>query len=298
MKKQQGLTLIEIMIALALGLFIIAATLSVYVNTVKSSSNTIKSARLNHDLGMAMSLMSNDIKRAGFWGGAVMEAASIENPFTVVPAPPATTPQTDIHIFNLASPTTALTTTAGDCILYTYDANNSGFETPNDLTDDVDPNATYTTRPNEYYGFRLNTVTNANNVTVGVVQMKSGGATTTADCSGSTGWQAITDENMINITHLAFSFAAMPAQAATPTATPPLPAFPALTGTSRCLNFTTTTHTDALTCASIATGDYVAQKRVVNIRLVGQLIGADNAEVVKTFSSTVKVRNNRVFEQP
>lgn len=81
MNKNAGFTLIEIMIALVLGLFIIGVTLTVYLTTVRGSSETIKSARLNHDLESAMSLMVNDIRRAGYWGGANSEGNSFENPF-------------------------------------------------------------------------------------------------------------------------------------------------------------------------------------------------------------------------
>jgi prepilin peptidase dependent protein B len=118
MKKQIGYTIIEIMIALFLGLIVIGATISIYIATVGSSSNIIKSARLNHDLEAVMTLMINDIKRSGNWGGAVFMADSRNNPFTAA--------TTDIQI-----PT-------ANCILYTYDANSNG-----------------TVDANEYYGFKL-----------------------------------------------------------------------------------------------------------------------------------------------
>lgn len=251
MNKQQGLTLIEIMIALALGIFIIAATLTVYINTIKSSSDTLKSARLSHDLGITMSLMTNDIKRAGYWGRAVIGATNLlNNPFSAT----ATTLSIGTNI------------TANDCILYTYDANGNG-----------------TVDANEYYGFRRYSAGN-NRYTI---QIRSGNAACNA---ASTAWESITDENMINITSVQFSFA--------PLGT--------LTATSRCLNasipVTTTAPTNptnALTCNPAPTaGQKIAQKRVVNIQLIGQLIGADNAEVTKTLLETVKVRNNRVYVQP
>ena len=63
MKKQSGFTLIEIMIALLIGLAnCIAATISIYICYVKSNSRYINSARLNHDLESVMSLMVNDIR--------------------------------------------------------------------------------------------------------------------------------------------------------------------------------------------------------------------------------------------
>jgi prepilin peptidase dependent protein B len=129
MKKQSGYTLIEIMIALLLGLIVVAATITIYITTVKGSSDVIKSARLNHDLDSALALMVNDIRRAGYWGGAMTGSDSRDNPFTV----PDTT---DLQI------------PSASCILYTYDDNASGANTLNDTTDDVDAD--------EYYGFRLN----------------------------------------------------------------------------------------------------------------------------------------------
>lgn len=118
MKKQAGFTLIEIMIALVLGLIVLSATIGIYVSTVKGSTDTINSARLNHDLDSVMSLMVNDLRRAGNWGGAIAGANSETNPFAIGAA-------------NIQIPTAA-------CILYTYDADGDG--TPDN---------------GEYYGFKL-----------------------------------------------------------------------------------------------------------------------------------------------
>jgi type IV pilus assembly protein PilW len=118
MKKQTGYTLIEIMIALLLGLIIISATIAIYVNTIKGSTDTINSARLNHDLESVMSLMVNDIRRAGYWGGAIVGADSSTNPFTTGTA--------DIQI------------PSASCILYSYDADGDGL-----------------VETGEYYGFNL-----------------------------------------------------------------------------------------------------------------------------------------------
>ncbi|MSP28127.1 MAG: prepilin-type N-terminal cleavage/methylation domain-containing protein [Methylococcales bacterium] len=277
MKKQQGFTLIEIMLALVLGLFIITATLTVYVHTIASSADTIKSARLNHDLGMTMSLMANDIKRAGYWGGAVIVATpnttanptSLHNPFTT-----ATSISIGINI------------TANDCILYTYDANSSGALTPTVTTDDIDTN--------EYFGFRKSNTSS--------IQIRS----TNVPCNDATGaWESITDEAVINITDVQFSFTAMAEQAAT-TAAPIHPAYPALIGTSRCLNNTTTASpntNDTIDCtgivntpaATVAAPHSCAVNRVVNIRLSGSVV--NDADARKSISSTVEIKNNRLFQK-
>ena len=120
MKKQDGYNLIELMIALTMGLIIIAATITIYISTIKASADIIKSARLNHDLDSAMALMVNDIRRAGYWGEAMVGTESSENPFTEA--------GTD---FQILSPS---------CVLYAYDADADG---------DVDING------KEHFGFRL-----------------------------------------------------------------------------------------------------------------------------------------------
>ncbi|MDD5578391.1 MAG: prepilin-type N-terminal cleavage/methylation domain-containing protein [Methylobacter sp.] len=245
MKKQSGLTLIEIMIALLIGLIIIAATITIYITTIKGSSDTLKSARLNHDLESAMALMVNDIRRAGYWGGAIAGADSTKNPFTIGTA--------DIQI-----PTAS-------CILYTYDAdpdgpaNITGINTPTDLTDDVDAN--------EYYGFKLDGTT---------IRMRLTG-TTTADCTdGSWGTGEMIEGNKISITALTF------------------------TSAYKCLNVTTAlsynTTCQVVTAANLVTGQKAVESRQINITLNGSLVS--DPTVTKTLTSTVKVRNDRIFTQP
>lgn len=119
MKKQIGFTLIEIMVALVLGLIILSATIGIYITTVRGSTDTANSARLNHDLESIMLMMINDIRRAGYWGLARTGADSSTNPFAIGAA-------------NIQTPTTG-------CILYTYDDDNDGV---------VDSN--------EHFGFQLN----------------------------------------------------------------------------------------------------------------------------------------------
>lgn len=110
------------MIALVLGLIVLGATIGIYITTVGSSSNLIKSTRLNHDLESVMALMLNDIKRAGYWGNATVAADSRTNPFTAT--------ATNIQI------------PASSCVLYAYDADGDG-----------------TVDSNEYYGFKFESST-------------------------------------------------------------------------------------------------------------------------------------------
>jgi prepilin peptidase dependent protein B len=167
MKKQTGYTLIEIMIALVLGLIVVGAAVSIYIATVSSSSSIIKSARLNHDLDAVMMLMINDIKRAGYWGGATVAADSRNNPFTAA--------TTNLNI-------------TGNCILYTYDGGSGS-------TGGVPHNGNGIVDADEYYGFKL--INNS-------IQIRMAG-TTTADCTDGT-WGEFIDADQLTITALNFSF--------------------------------------------------------------------------------------------
>lgn len=242
------------MISLLLGLIVLASTISIYVTTVGSSSSTIKSTRLNHDLESLMALMINDIRRTGYWGGAIIGSDSRTNPFT--------TATTNINI------------PVSTCILYSYDANGNGRLTPATLTDDVDAN--------EYYGFKL-----VNNT---LSMRKTGTTTASADCSDGT-WEEFVDGSQLTITALTFSFVPLDVNG-NGNFTDAID----LQATSRCLNVTTDTVTNAAACAGAVLGNNIAEKRVVNIRLRGRL--TNDATVTKTLNGTVEVRNSRLFTQP
>jgi len=64
--KQAGLTLIEMMIAMVLGLFVIAVIITVFSTNVRSSTESIKMIRLNQELRGVMTMMVDELKRAGY----------------------------------------------------------------------------------------------------------------------------------------------------------------------------------------------------------------------------------------
>jgi prepilin-type N-terminal cleavage/methylation domain-containing protein len=65
-KKQAGLTLIEMMIAMVLGLFVTAVIITVFSTNVRSSTENIKMIRLNQELRGVMTLMVDEIKKHGY----------------------------------------------------------------------------------------------------------------------------------------------------------------------------------------------------------------------------------------
>lgn len=249
--RNDGFTLIEFMIAILIGLIIIVAIGTIYITTYRSSADTLKSAQLNHDMGTTALVMVNDIRRAGYWGGAVTGSEPKNNPFLTATA--------NLQIIG------------NSCILYSYDANGSGFLTPADQTDDIDGI--------EYYGFKLNN---------GTIQMRLSGSTT-ADCDDGQ-WVNLLDSAEINITDLRFSFV------------PDAVNIPNVSATSRCLNVSVDPQElSNKDCASaIADGDITAgeivETRQVLYSMTGTLV--DDNTVLKTLSGSVKVRNDRYFTQP
>lgn len=65
-RKQIGLTLIELMIALILGLFVSLAIMTIFFTNVKSTTETVRMIQLNQELRSAMSFISDEVKRAGY----------------------------------------------------------------------------------------------------------------------------------------------------------------------------------------------------------------------------------------
>lgn len=69
--RQRGLSMVELMIGLALGLFLVAGAVSVFVTHMSNSRTLLVEARLNQDLRAAADMVARDIRRAGYWGSAI-----------------------------------------------------------------------------------------------------------------------------------------------------------------------------------------------------------------------------------
>lgn len=91
--RQHGFTLIELMVALVIGLVLMLGLTTFLINNIRNNSDTLKAIRLNQEMRSTMMLMSRELRRAGYWAST----ASAANPFQ-----------------------TMTTSTAG-CVLYSYD---------------------------------------------------------------------------------------------------------------------------------------------------------------------------------
>lgn len=162
--KQLGMTLIEVMISVTVGLFLLLG-LTVFMSASLGSNVSItKTANLNQELRAIMTLMVRDIRRSGYWGSPSYVTGAISgigfgstfvNPF-------------------------ALDATTAGCILYAYDLNQDG------VLDE-----------NEKFGFLLD------NGAV-LMRTGVGSSTWNCTLAASNAWGYLSDTISTNITGLAF----------------------------------------------------------------------------------------------
>lgn len=107
-RTNQGLSLVELLVAIVIGLFVAGAAISIYMVGLRGSSTTLNLVRVNHELRTAMTLMTSDLRRAGYWAGAENSAVGTS----------ATNPH-DLILINAAR----------NCILYSYDRTMNGAST-------------------------------------------------------------------------------------------------------------------------------------------------------------------------
>lgn len=163
----QGLTLIELLVTLVIMSFLAGSLLSAYLAAAQRTKAAMNNTRLDQSLQSAMRLMTNDIRRAGFWGKATSGVASHanNNPF-------------------MASGTDLTINGSGNCLLFTYDQNGDGtVASINASADD------------EHYGYRLMNKT---------LQARPWGADFSCGAA-ATNWENITDPNVVTITALSFT---------------------------------------------------------------------------------------------
>lgn len=66
--RQRGTTLVELMVAITLGMLIMAALLALYVNITRTNSEMSKSNRQIENGRFAIQVLHNDLVHAGYWG--------------------------------------------------------------------------------------------------------------------------------------------------------------------------------------------------------------------------------------
>lgn len=179
-KSQTGMTLVELMIGLLIGVIISAGAITVLSTTIKAQADNLKLTRLTQDMRAMMDIMERDIRRAGFVTiDPTANWTSLQNnPFFDSTTAGQTT---ELSIYN-----------GGQCIVYAY---NRDDDTNNDGVADEVPSAVDN---NERLGFRLNG---------DILQMRSSGATNENCTDGR--WETITEPE-VAISALNFTLASAP----------------------------------------------------------------------------------------
>ncbi len=259
--NQRGVTLVELLVGIVVGLLVVLGAIAIYVGTSKAGREIIIANRYTQDMRAVMDIMVADLRRAGY---SEIGGATGPNPFTQRTG---------------ATPTDIFISADRRCILFAYDTTWRG------------PNAA--TAPEagvDFGGFRL---TND-----GVVQaVRSTTMNSTAVDCGSLGWEDLTDPRVIRVTELRFDLLGSACTASVPSAYQPASA---ATYTSWTVATDSTVppcdpgHPNAASPYPDATTNVFAEVRRVNIRMVAQTTGA-NAVTRAPLEESVIVRNHRIL---
>lgn len=164
--RQKGLSLLELMLALFLGTILLTISAQIFVTGTQHGRETSNAARLYQELRTAMDIMSNDIRRAGYWGSARNDLGSGANNNPFMDA------NTNISVNG-----------SNNCILLSYDRNSDGSLPAVGTGDD------------ERYGYRLSNQ---------AIQARPASANFSCTAANNS-WVNITDPNIVNVTQLTFT---------------------------------------------------------------------------------------------
>ncbi len=172
-RRAPGFTIVELLVGLVVGLLVVMAAGAIYVTSVQAKAESLRGARLNQEVRGLLAGMAPDIRRAGYWGGAVSGGAALAASSGA--SHPFMGPGGNLAIHD-----------DGRCVLFSYDADRSG--------DAAVPAA-------EVFGYRLAPAG-------GAVEMLTPGtlAATSAGCEAGE-WSRITSADTAVIEALAFSTA-------------------------------------------------------------------------------------------
>lgn len=94
-KRQQGLTLVEVMVSLIVGAVILAGVMFTYIAMKGTTRDTLTIGELQETGRLALDIMTADIAQAGFWGTFYESSFTAAN--TTIPAAPANDCQSGLN---------------------------------------------------------------------------------------------------------------------------------------------------------------------------------------------------------
>ncbi len=280
LRRQRGVSLVELMVGLAISLVLVAAAVAVYARALQGSATSGNLVQLNQAMRSIMNVMEFDIRRAGYSASAA--AGTTNNTFSTRSAT-----GTDLYVSSTNAPTAV-----NDCILYSFD---------------LDSDGAFAANKREIFGFRYNRATRQVEV---LNQSPTATGKVAADWTSQScadpnlDWQALNLPDTVQVTALSFSTEGSQCLAFSPeTYTPNDPATFArwtLTGTN-------TAAACDLGAGGAPAGTYAAatgttfplastlkalvEVRQVTVRLVAQ--HARDTTLTRTLTHTIRVRNDR-----
>jgi len=166
-EKLKGFTIIEVMVALVVNLLMFAGLIVLFGKNIQQYKTSTSTNKLDEELTNALSYMSGEISRAGYWANARNDIGTGQN------NNPFMTTATDITL-----------SSTNDCIHFTYDMDSNGL-----LSNITSSNQ------DDRVGFRLKDA---------AIQARVPGAAFDCDAS-ATEWENITDPTFTTITNLTFT---------------------------------------------------------------------------------------------
>src|SRR5207249_1295282 len=88
-RHERGVSLIELMVSVAIGLILVAGALTLFTTNVVGSRKLTVEARVNQDLRAAADLIARDVRRAGYWANAISGTITTGTGNTTPPTPKA-----------------------------------------------------------------------------------------------------------------------------------------------------------------------------------------------------------------
>ena len=121
--RQSGFSLVELMVAITIGLVLTAGILTLFQSTLQNNRDLATGKQLEGELHATLDLIARDLRRAGAMGNPLLQLEGAANPF-VIDAPSAYTGEA-----------------ANSCLTFGYDFNGNG--------------SIGGATPDERYGYRL-----------------------------------------------------------------------------------------------------------------------------------------------
>jgi len=162
----RGLTLVELLIAMVLGIIVTGTVVSFFATTVRYNSDNLQMIRLNQELRGVMSLISRDLRRAGYFNSATATTTYLD-----------TFGGVDVDTNDIY-----------ECIYFAYDIDGDGLD-----TEDNDGNGTYDDT-SDFIAYKL---------TSGEVKQGTGSNDAidfpgSFSCTNNISWEAITEYDSSN----------------------------------------------------------------------------------------------------